>query len=109
MGIQYMTPKEYAELWRVHYNTVYRWIATGILPGVIKQRIFIRWRYYIPVDTIPPRPYPGPKPERRAEAVRDNLCEYSPTCIHPSSDMLHPSQREEIPGQLSVDDLPWTE
>lgn len=93
MGCEYLSPREYAEFWGVHYNTVYHWIALDLLPGVIKQRIFVRTRYYIPMGTIPPRPYPGPKPERRKSVtVSNNHC-------------------DNFPGQMDMfeDRPPWEE
>ena len=67
MACQYLNPREYADFWGVHYTTVYRWLSAGLLPGVIVQKLFQSIRYYIPVNTPPPRLYPGPKPGRRAK------------------------------------------
>ena len=89
MKILYMTPKQYAAYWDIHYNTVYNWIHKGILKNVKAERIYERYRYYIPLGTLPPRPFPGPPKNRR-----------TPEGIHKDC--------EQLPGQLSVDDLPWT-
>lgn len=78
----YLTPKQYAEHWGVHYNTVYNWINAGILPEVIRQKINVRTRYWIPLGTIPPRPQLG----GAAPRIR--------------------KEDEQLPGQMSTDDLP---
>ena len=57
------TPKEFSDLWRVHINTVYRWIRMGLLPGT--KKIKCANLYRIPICSAPPRIYPGPKPGRR--------------------------------------------
>lgn len=96
MATKYLSPAKYAEMWRVHVNTVYNWIHKEILPGTLKNKVFIRSRYYIPVDTIPPRPYPGPKPQRRECALNENL-------------QLSNNHYDNIPGQMTIDDLPpWS-
>ena len=37
----YLTIEQASELLQVHYNTVYRWVTTGVLPGA---KIGDSWR-----------------------------------------------------------------
>jgi len=44
----YITPEEYAERYRIHINTVYNHIKTGLIKAI---RIGDQWR--IPESTLP--------------------------------------------------------
>lgn len=57
----FFTPREFAQMKRVHYNTVYRWIRNGDLPCK-KIKICVRYRFLIPLNTPAPYLKPGPVP-----------------------------------------------
>lgn len=73
MAVEYLSPRAYADYWRVHYHTVYSWIHANLLKGVIRQQLADSVRYHIPKNAFPPRLFPGPKPKRREEAMTANM------------------------------------
>ncbi len=44
--LQFATPKEYADKYRVHVRTVLRWVRLGKIPGVVHtgQTVRIPWK-----------------------------------------------------------------
>lgn len=55
----YYTPSEFAETFRYHVNSVYRWIHEGYIKAR-KIKIYQRFRYLIPTTEYPPVLKPGP-------------------------------------------------
>lgn len=56
-----VTPRVFAMMHGVHINTVYYWIQEGVIP-CRRQLIFLRHRYYIPIEAKAPVLKPGPHP-----------------------------------------------
>lgn len=56
-----VSARRYAQLHRVHPNTVYRWIRRGLLPVVTVSHPR-QHRYFVDRAAKPPRLYPGPAP-----------------------------------------------
>lgn len=68
MARKEVTPKAFALLHGVHYNTVYYWISEGVIP-CRRVLIHVRHRYYIPMDAETPVLKPGPNPARPPHAL----------------------------------------
>lgn len=58
----YLSPLKYARKWGVHYNSVLRWIAGGLLQYSVRNAGSRQW-YMIPADQAPPQLKRGPKPK----------------------------------------------
>ena len=56
----WLTPKQYAKKIGVHYNTVYRWIAQGVI-NYERQELPIRHRFLIDPYQVPPILKSGPR------------------------------------------------
>ena len=59
--VEYISPRDYAQRIGFHFNTVYRWIRTGVLP-FMKREKGNRTFYLIETGTPPPMLKPGPRP-----------------------------------------------
>ena len=60
-----VTPKKYAEMHKVAYTTVMKWLQNKLIPGAYKEALpppFTGYIYQIPEDSPPPDLKPGPKP-----------------------------------------------
>lgn len=60
----YLSPRQYAKKWGVHYNSVLRWVSHGLLPFSIRNAGKKIW-FMIPADVKPPKCKRGPKNKKK--------------------------------------------
>lgn len=109
MGKSFLRPREYAEMWRVHINTVYHWLRLGLLPGARAVKCCQRRLHYIPIGVVPPRLYPGPCPGRRRTELPEDIPPWDPShdpSYHPADHQKTIDfQRQLIENQITINQI----
>lgn len=94
-----VTPKEFALMHHVHYNTVYFWIKNGMIPYE-NTPAGISNRYRIPFVARPPFLKPGPR-RKKGDTSIANVIPVS----HNHYDKIREINRILLENQITIDDL----